>query len=353
MASRAMQAYYDTECEECGGFIFEGDDFHFVDGDKWCPDCVEQADQKRKVQFDLSGSGREPISSKVSEPAKGQDMEVRMSDPFAQDGGLPSVSFGGRDQNNQITTKPVGYKVKLLVTKAPTLVQSRQYGGTALLFWDPNKKGSKVTEPNDQPCMSVVLHGKVVADSNNEDLGVEKALWAAKPSNLFIEIGNAIKAAGLPDGIQVGCTIEVELTGFKQGEDQSKAAAKQYKVVIAGVNAFAEAPTSAAAAPAGPPPPSAAGPAGPSGPAGPPPPPPAAPVLVDGYDKAAYIATGWTEEGMKAEAKFAPFFAAPAAPAGPPPPPAGPAAPAEDPAAKRAAALAAMSEEDKKALGLA
>ncbi len=294
--------------------------------------------------------------SKVHESARQGPvfMEVThmSTDPFAQDGGLPSVSFGGRDQNNQITTKPVGYKVKLLVTKAPTLVQSRQYGGTALLFWDPNKKGAKVTEPNDQPCMSVVLHGKVVADSLGEDLGVEKALWAQKPSNLFIEIGNAIKAAALPDGIQVGCTIEVELTGFKQGEDQSRAAAKQYKVTIAGVNAFAEVPTSAAAAPAGPPPPSAAGPAGPSGPAGPPPP-PAAPVLVDGYDKAAYIATGWTEEAMKAEAKFAPFFVAPAAPAGPPPPPAGPAAPAEDPAAKRAAALAAMSEEDKKALGLA
>lgn len=269
-----------------------------------------------------------------------------MSDPFAQDGGLVSVSFGGKDQTTgQITTKPIGYKVKLLVTKAPTLVQSRQYGGTALLFWDPNKKGQKVTEPNDQPCMSVVLHGKVVADSQGLDLGVEKALWAQKPSNLFIEIGNAIKAAGLSDGVQVGCTIEVELIGFKQGEDQSRAAAKQYKVVIAGVNAFAE------AAPAGP-----AGPSTPSaGPAGPPAGPPAAPVLVDGYDKAAYIATGWTEEGMKVEAKFAPFFASPAAapaPAGPVGP-AGPAAPVEDPAAKRAAALAAMSPEDKALLGLA
>lgn len=266
-----------------------------------------------------------------------------MTDPFAQDGGLTSVSFGGRDQNNQITSKPVGYKVKLLVTKAPTLVQSRKYGGTELQFWDPSKKGAKTTVPNDQPCMSVVLHGKVLADSLGDDLGVEKALWAQKPSNLFIEIGNAIKAAGMSDGISVGCTIEVELIGFKQGEDQSKAAAKQYRVAIAAPNAFA-----GETAPAGP----ASPPAGPAGP----PPPPAAPVLVDGYDKAAYLATGWTEDAMKGEAKFAPFFAAPAAPAAPagpagPPPP--PAASVEDPAAKRAAALAAMSDADKKLLGLA
>lgn len=272
-----------------------------------------------------------------------------MSDPFAQDGGLPSVSFGGKDQSTgQITTKPIGYKVRLLVTKAPTLVQSRQYGGTALLFWDPNKKGAKVTEPNDQPCMSVVLHGKVVADSLGVDVGVEKALWAQKPSNLFIEIGNAIKAASLDGGISVGDQIEVELTGFKQGEDQSRAAAKQYKVTVWGANAFAE--TAPAAAPAGPIPPQPAGP--PAPPAGPPAPPPA-PVLVDGYDKAAYIATGWTEDAMKAEPKFAAFFAAPA-PAGPPAPPAAPAGPpVEDPAAKRAAALAAMSPKDKALLGLA
>ncbi len=299
------------------------------------------------------------------------------SDPFAQDGGLPSVSFGGRDANNQITTKPVGYKVKLLVTKAPTLVQSRQYGGTALLFWDPNKKGSKVTEPNDQPCMSVVLHGKVVADSQNVDLGVEKALWAQKPSNLFIEIGNAIKAAALPDGIQVGCTIEVELTGFKQGEDQSRAAAKQYKVTIAGVNAFAEAaapagPAGPAAPPAGPPAPPAA-PAGPPPPAAavvaPPPPPPAAAVVAPPppppaaawpheAEREAHLVAGWTDETLVANGKghlVKPVVAAPPAPVAAPPvaPPPAAAAAVEDPAAKRAAALAAMSPEDKALLGLA
>lgn len=268
-----------------------------------------------------------------------------MSDPFAQEGGLPSVSFGGRDQNNQITSKPVGYKVKLVVTKAPVMVQSRKYGGTELLYWSPNK-GGKTTEVNDQPCMSIVLHGKVIADSLGEDVGVEKALWAQKPSNLCTQIGNAKKAAFADNRpIEVGDIIEVELTGFVQGEDKAKAAAKQYEVKIWAADAFAS------PAPSGPP-------AQPPGPAGPPAPPakPVAPVLVDGYDKAAYLATGWTEEGMKAEAKFAPFFAAPAAPAGPagpPPPPAGPAAPVEDPAAKRAAALAAMSHEDKVALGLA
>lgn len=274
-----------------------------------------------------------------------------MTDPFAQEGGLPSVSFGGRDSNNQITTKPVGYKIKLLVTKAPTLVQSRQYGGTALLFWDPNKKGQKTTEANDQPCMSVVLHGKVVADSEGSDIGVEKAVWAQKPSNLFIEIGNAKKVALGDRGIDIGDTIEIELVGFKQGEDKTKAAAKQYKVTIAASDAFSS-PAAPVAAPAGPTGP-AAPPAAPAGP----PPPTAAPVLVDGYDKAAYIATGWTEEAMKGEAKFAPFFAAAPAPAGPAAPaapaaPAGPAAPVEDPAAKRAAALAAMSPEDKALLGL-
>lgn len=269
------------------------------------------------------------------------------SNPFDKDGGLPSVSFGGKDPNTgQITSKPIGYEVHIRVTKAPTLVQSREYGGTKLLFWDPNNKGKKVTEPNDQPAMSVVTHGIVEYDSEGKDVGTEKALWAQKPSALFGEIGNAINAANL-DGIPVGALVKIKLTGFKQGEDKSRAAAKQYEVSIVPASAF-----SGDATP--PPPPAAAVPAPPAPPAPPvaaPPPPPVVATTPEGYTLASLVAAGWTSE--QAIAAY-PVLAAPAAAPATPAPPAAPAAsePVETAEAKRAKAMAALSPEDRKMLGL-
>lgn len=272
------------------------------------------------------------------------------SNPFDKDGGLPSVSFGGKDPNTgQITSKPVGYEVHVRVTKAPTLVQSREYGGTKLLFWDPNNKGKKVTEPNDQPCMSVVFHGNIEFDSEGKDIGVEKAQWVQKPSALFTAVGDAINDAKV-DGITVGCLVKTKMTGFKQGEDQSRAAAKQYEVVVVPPNGFAsEVPAApAAATPPPPAPPAAAAP--------PPPPAPPAPVSVpttpEGYTLASLVAAGWTSE--QAVAAY-PVLAAPAAAPATPAPPVAPAAdagPVETADEKRAKAMANLSDEDKKLLGL-
>lgn len=272
------------------------------------------------------------------------------SNPFDKDGGLPSVSFGGKDTTTgQITTKPIGYEVHVRVTKAPTLVQSREYGGTKLLFWDPNNKGKKVTEPNDQPCMSVVFHGTIEYDSEGKDIGVEKAQWVQKPSALFTAVGDAINDAKL-EGIPVGALVKTKLTGFKQGEDQSRAAAKQYEVVIVPPNAFTEtpappAPPAAPAPPAPPAPPAAAAPPAPPAPA-------AVPTTPEGYTLASLVAAGWTAD--QAVAQY-PVLAAPAAAPAIPAPPVAPAAdgPVETAEEKRAKAMANLSADDLKLLGLA
>lgn len=260
------------------------------------------------------------------------------SNPFDKEGGLPSVAFATKDETTGgFINHPIGYKIKLQVTQAPKLVQSRKFGSGDLLFWNPNKKGDKITEPNDQPVMSVVTHGTVVADTNGKDIGVEKALWAQKPSALFGAIGNAINDAKV-DGIKVGDLVEVHFTGYKQGEDQTRAAAKQYAVTVTPANAFSgDVPVPPAPVPA---PPAVATP----------PPPPPAPAAVkatpEGYTLASLIAGGWTKE----QAILTYPVLADSTPAGPPAPAAD--VPVQTVEQKQADALSKLSPEDKALLGL-
>lgn len=275
-----------------------------------------------------------------------------VDNPFAKEGGLPSVSFGGKDPNTGgITSKPLGTKYRLQVTKLPSKVQSRDFATGKPAYWDPNKQGAKTLEPNDKPIMSVVVNGKYLAGSAADvAIGSEAALWAQIPSSMFAAIGDAIVAAQVP-AIEVGGILEVELVGFKQGEDKNKAAAKQYKATYFPPNAFggetaAAAPVAAAQPVAtgfqAPPPPPAAGFQAP------PPPPPAAPVTVEGGTKEQWMGAGYTMAHFQADPKFAPFLAAPAAPAAPTFAPPAPVADAPiDIDAQRAAAMAKLSPEDR------
>ena len=42
-SSELYPAFSDTECENCGGDIWEGDDLGFVQGEKVCEFCWEDA----------------------------------------------------------------------------------------------------------------------------------------------------------------------------------------------------------------------------------------------------------------------------------------------------------------------
>jgi len=42
MEKKRFNAFQDTFCENCGGSIYEGDEFVFMDGRKICTNCVDQ-----------------------------------------------------------------------------------------------------------------------------------------------------------------------------------------------------------------------------------------------------------------------------------------------------------------------
>lgn len=264
---------------------------------------------------------------------------------FEREGGLPSMSFGGRDpQTGAITRKPVGTKYVGIVTKLPAMVQSRDFDSRKPVFWKTGEKGVKTTEPNDNPIMSVVLHVKVISSTETTMkykgadipvVGTEMGVWAEKPSSLFYAIGDAITAAGVK-AIELGGEITFEVSGFKQGENKQRMPATQFVVSYSPPNAFAvdnTVPDSPAAIATEtqvvvPPPPAVI--------TVPPP-----PVAVDPNAAArqAFLDGGWTLELI---AQHHPHLMPPA-PAGvsvPPPP-------VED---KRAAMLASLTPEERAAL---
>ena len=280
-----------------------------------------------------------------------KEISVTTEDPFARDGGLPSMSFGGRDATTgAITRKPIGTFYEFVVTKAPVFVQSRDYDSKKPLFWKTGEKGVKTTDPNDQPVMSVVMHVKVTASSETTMthkgeqipvVGTEMAVWAEKPSSLFFAIGDAKVAAG-GDPIAVGGKGRIEVTGFKQGENKQRMPATQFACTYKGPDVFAV-DTTVPDSPAAivPPPPPAAVPAPPVAAAVPPPPPPADPHKAE---REAYLAGGWTLDLI---AQHHPHLMPPVAAAVPPPPPAGVPAPPVD---KKAAAIAQLTPEELAAI---
>lgn len=141
----------------------------------------------------------------------------------------PALSFRGA---------PIGTSYSGTVTRAPELVQSRDYLTGEPATWDDGN-----------PKMSVVLNLQVDGD--------ELSLWAPKPSALFAALGAAEKAAGA--AIAVGGTLTVTFTGEKPNATNPKLnAQKLYTATYAPGSAFAEQP---AATPASAPAPQTAAPA--------------------------------------------------------------------------------------------
>lgn len=237
------------------------------------------------------------------------------ANPFEKEGGNPAITFSTRDEMGNMVSKPKGTKIGGRVVVAPKLIQQRDFNTKLPAWWDAEKT---------QPKMAVVTE----LDVN----GVTMSLWARKPSDLFAAINRAMNETG-GAAIAVGDLLFVELVGATQGEDASKAPAKNYVAHLTRGGGAFQAETPAAAAPAAAPPP-------------PPAPPAATPAWAGQAERDAFLGAGWTPEQI---AQHHPHLVPPVAVAAPPAPPAPPAAPATD---ARAAAIAAMSPEDRALLNL-
>lgn len=120
-------------------------------------------------------------------------------DPFARAEKTPSLKF-----------EIVGISYKGIVSKKPELVHSRDFETGELAYWDAEKT---------QPKMSVVI--------NLDVDGQARAIWAQKPSAMFVALGEAQEAAG--ELIAPGGTLYVKYTGDKKNPDKPRLSpAKQY-----------------------------------------------------------------------------------------------------------------------------
>ena len=143
--------------------------------------------------------------------------QPQTADPFAGAESKPSVSF---------KDKPIGTSYTGIVTKAPELVQARDYESGQPAFWSDGN-----------PKMTVVT----TLEINGEELN----LWAAKPSALFRAIADASRAAGAQ--VAVGGTLTVTFSGEKPNEKNPRLnPQKLYTVTYQPPNAFAQPPVQAA-----------------------------------------------------------------------------------------------------------
>jgi hypothetical protein len=148
------------------------------------------------------------------------------NDPYYGGEKTPSLSWKGLPHNTIFVTE---------VLEKATLLQSTDYESRELAFWDKEKT---------RPKMAAVT--RVLVTEGPHSVGEERSIWATIPSNLFIAIKEAQKAAGqklLPGGILRLC-----LTGEKRHEDPRMNPIKQYAAKYtppagsAGADPFGEAP---------------------------------------------------------------------------------------------------------------
>jgi hypothetical protein len=264
-----------------------------------------------------------------------------VSNPFDKPESLPTISWALTDAHGNKTSVPVGTRQGGIVVKAPEVVQSTGYAGTAFagkkLFWANDGKGKKTDLAKDANGVDNKPIQQIVTVLKDKATGTDKALWTAVyPKSQF----EAIQTALAGRAVELGDELYVTLTGFERSEDSSKNASKLYSAeFIKGQGVFA--PEQAAAAVPAPPAPPAAAPAPPAPPA------PAEAVLSNGFTATALRAAGWTEEQISALS----------APAPAPAPEAVTVVPAVDAvvdaAAARQAKIDAMSPEDRAMLNLA
>ncbi len=253
--------------------------------------------------------------------------------PFDKPAGKPSLSFATRDEHGNLGSVPVGTRLGGKVISAPRVVQSVVYEGPEKgrpEFWGDG--GKKTTAPKNAAGQDNKPVSQIVVEVRTPQ-GDERSLWVPYYPKAMFE---AIQTALAGRAIEVGDDLFVTLTGFTPVPGKNPA--KDYSAdFVKGQGAFsAEAATKTVEAP--PAPPAAAAP--------PPPPAPPAPAWAGQAERDAFLAAGWSPEQI---AEHHPHLVPPVA-AAPAAPPAPPAAPATD---ARAAALAAMSPEDRALLGLA
>ena len=119
------------------------------------------------------------------------------TDPFAGGESTPALSF--KDE-------PIGTVKTITVTEPAKLLQSHDYDSGDLLYWVPGQRGKTSTTPSDSPVMAAVING-------TDDEGVERSVWARKPSALFAAIKDA--QAAVADGyrLKAGDKLAIKLTG--------------------------------------------------------------------------------------------------------------------------------------------
>lgn len=148
----------------------------------------------------------------------------------------PALSFKGA---------AIGTTYTGVVTRAPELVQSRDYVSGEPDFWPANADGTR------NPKMSVVLTIQLPD-------GAERSVWASKPSAMFGAFIDAESASG--QEVRIGDTLTITFTGTEPSSDPKKEDKKLYKVVhVPGSrSAFTDTTTPAQTTPAQTPQPAAA-----------------------------------------------------------------------------------------------
>lgn len=148
------------------------------------------------------------IATQIDKGAQQKMTAQHIEDPFAGGDSVPSVSF---------KDTPVGTSFTGVVTKAPELVQARDYESGQPAFWSDGN-----------PKMTVVTRLEIN--------GEERALWAAKPSAMFRAIADAQKAAGAQ--IAVGGRLTITFSGEKPNDNPRLNPQKLYTAVYAPPNPF-------------------------------------------------------------------------------------------------------------------
>ena len=143
-------------------------------------------------------------------------MSEHIDDPFGDAEKAPALSF---------KDAPIGTSYTGVVTKKPSMVQSRDY-----------KTGEPATWDDGNPKMAVV--------TNLEVNGEARSVWAAKPSAMYHAFAKAQKDAG--QLVDVGGTLTIKFTGEKADPSNTrKEPQKLYEVTYSPPesNAFGDAST--------------------------------------------------------------------------------------------------------------
>jgi hypothetical protein len=129
------------------------------------------------------------------------------TDPFSGGEKLPSLSWKGL---------PIGSTFTLEVLEPAKALQSTNFETGELDFWDAEKQ---------RPKMAAVLNVHVIQGPHS--IGEDRSIWAQIPSNLFIALKEAQKAADARFG--PGGTLHLRFTGEEPHKNPRFNAIKQYQ----------------------------------------------------------------------------------------------------------------------------